>query len=33
MLDILEHNGTDFMLQRYAAGARAAHKEHLKLGG
>jgi beta-lactamase class A len=27
MLDILEHNGTDFMLQRYAAGARAAHKD------
>ena len=27
MLDILEHNGTDFMLQRYAASARAAHKD------
>jgi beta-lactamase class A len=27
MLDILEHNGTDFMLQRYAGGARAAHKD------
>jgi beta-lactamase class A len=27
MLDILEHNGTDFMLQRYASGARAAHKD------
>lgn len=27
MLDILEHNTTDFMLQRYAAGARAAHKD------
>jgi beta-lactamase class A len=26
MLGILEHNTTDFMLQRYAAGARAAHK-------
>ena len=27
MLDILEHNGTDFMLQRYASGVRAAHKD------
>jgi beta-lactamase class A len=27
MLDILEHNTTDYMLQRYAAGARAAHKD------
>jgi len=27
MLDILEHNTTDFMLQRYAGGARAAHKD------
>jgi len=27
MLDILEHNNTDFMLQRYAGGARAAHKD------
>jgi beta-lactamase class A len=27
MLDILEHNGTDFMLQRYAGNARAAHKD------
>ena len=27
MLDILEHNTTDFMLQRYAAGVRAAHKD------
>ncbi|MGH7603636.1 MAG: serine hydrolase [Gemmatimonadaceae bacterium] len=27
MLDILEHNVTDFMLQRYAGGARAAHKD------
>ena len=27
MLDILEHNTTDFMLQRYIAGARAAHKD------
>jgi beta-lactamase class A len=27
MLDILEHNSTDFMLQRYAGGARAAHKD------
>ena len=27
MLDILEHNNTDFMLQRYIAGARAAHKD------
>ena len=27
MLDILEHNTTDFMLQRYAEGARAAHKD------
>ena len=27
MLDILEHNGTDFMLQRYAGGVRAAHKD------
>lgn len=27
MLDILEHNTTDFMLQRYANGARAAHKD------
>jgi beta-lactamase class A len=27
MLDILEHNGTDFMLQRYLVGARAAHKD------
>jgi beta-lactamase class A len=27
MLDILEHNITDNMLQRYAGGARAAHKD------
>jgi beta-lactamase class A len=27
MLDILEHNTTDFMLQRYLVGARAAHKD------
>jgi beta-lactamase class A len=27
MLDILEHNNTDFMLQRYLVGARAAHKD------
>ncbi|HYU53290.1 MAG TPA: serine hydrolase [Gemmatimonadaceae bacterium] len=27
MLDILEHNGTDFMLQRYVGGVRAAHKD------
>jgi beta-lactamase class A len=27
MLDILEHNTTDFMLQRYAGGARGAHKD------
>ncbi len=27
MLNILEHNSTDFMLQRYAGGARAAHKD------
>ncbi|GAC1409146.1 MAG: hypothetical protein NVSMB53_00880 [Gemmatimonadaceae bacterium] len=27
MLNILEHNTTDFMLQRYANGARAAHKD------
>jgi len=27
MLDILEHNTTDFMLQRYAGGERAAHKD------
>jgi len=27
MLHILEHNTTDFMLQRYAGGARAAHKD------
>jgi beta-lactamase class A len=27
MLDILEHNTTDFLLQRYAGGARAAHKD------
>ncbi|HUQ19484.1 MAG TPA: serine hydrolase [Gemmatimonadaceae bacterium] len=27
MLGILEHNGMDVMLQRYAAGARAAHKD------
>jgi len=27
MLAILEHNTTDFMLQRYAGGARAAHKD------
>ncbi len=27
MLDILEHNNTDFMLQRYADGVRAAHKD------
>jgi beta-lactamase class A len=27
MLDILEHNNTDFMLQRYLEGARAAHKD------
>jgi len=27
MLGILEHNTTDFMLQRYAGGARAAHKD------
>jgi beta-lactamase class A len=27
MLYILEHNSTDFMLQRYAGGARAAHKD------
>lgn len=27
MLEILEHNVTDFMLQRYAGGARAAHKD------
>jgi len=27
MLDILEHNTNDFMLQRYAGGARAAHKD------
>jgi len=26
-LDILEHNTTDFMLQRYVEGARAAHKD------
>ena len=27
MLDILEHNGKDTMLQRFAGGARAAHKD------
>jgi beta-lactamase class A len=27
MLNILEHNTTDFMLQRYAGGVRAAHKD------
>jgi beta-lactamase class A len=27
MLHILEHNSTDFMLQRYAGGVRAAHKD------
>ena len=27
MLDILEHNNTDVMLQRFANGARAAHKD------
>jgi beta-lactamase class A len=27
MLYILEHNNTDFMLQRYAGGVRAAHKD------
>ena len=27
MLNILEHNSTDFMLQRYVEGARAAHKD------
>ena len=27
MLNILEHNNTDFMLQRYIEGARAAHKD------
>ena len=27
MLNILEHNTTDFMLQRFAGGARAAHKD------
>jgi beta-lactamase class A len=27
MLDILEHNTNDMMLQRYAGGARAAHKD------
>jgi len=27
MLDIMEHNGNDMMLQRYAGGARAAHKD------
>jgi beta-lactamase class A len=27
MLDVLEHNVTDFMLQRYAGGVRAAHKD------
>jgi beta-lactamase class A len=27
MLGILEHNGMDLMLQRYAGGARAAHKD------
>ena len=27
MLNILEHNTTDFMLQRYLEGARAAHKD------
>jgi beta-lactamase class A len=27
MLDVLEHNGNDMMLQRYAMGARAAHKD------
>lgn len=27
MLDILEHNGNDMMLQRYAGGPRAAHKD------
>ncbi|HXN76431.1 MAG TPA: serine hydrolase [Gemmatimonadaceae bacterium] len=27
MLNILEHNTTDFMLQRYVEGARAAHKD------
>jgi hypothetical protein len=27
MLDILEHNGQDMMLQRFAGGARAAHKD------
>jgi beta-lactamase class A len=27
MLHILEHNTTDFMLQRYAGGVRAAHKD------
>ena len=27
MLDILEHNTTDFMLQRYLEGPRAAHKD------
>lgn len=27
MLDIMEHNGNDMMLQRFAGGARAAHKD------
>jgi len=27
MLEIMEHNGNDMMLQRYAGGARAAHKD------
>ncbi len=27
MLHMLEHNNTDFMLQRYAGGVRAAHKD------
>jgi len=27
MLDILEHNTTDYLLQRYVEGARAAHKD------
>jgi beta-lactamase class A len=27
MLDVLEHNTADFMLQRFAGGARAAHKD------
>src|SRR6266550_4495327 len=27
MLDILEHNGNDMMLQRYAGGPRVAHKD------